>query len=100
VLRWERLFRKGLYFICPKPVYDKIKERLGGHLREYGPQPGALSLLWCDVDSARPEDVQIRDMHQLETFTSTVDQVALAFTSPSNLPDANVYEAAIQAVLS
>jgi integrase len=29
-----------------------------------------------------------------------VDQVALAFTSPSNLPDANVYEAAIQAVLS
>jgi len=33
-------------------------------------------------------------------FTTTVDQVALAFTSPSNLPPQNVYEQAIREALS
>lgn len=30
-----------------------------------------------------------------DEFTTTVDQVALAFTSPMNLPDQDVYEKAI-----
>ena len=32
-------------------------------------------------------------------FTTTIDQVALAFTAPANLPPAGVYEQAIQAEL-
>ena len=32
-------------------------------------------------------------------FTTTVDQIALAFTAPVNLPDQNVYAAAINAAL-
>jgi hypothetical protein len=100
VLRRERLCHKGLYFICPKPVHDKIRERLGGHLMEYRPQPGALSLLWYDIATEQAEHGLIRNLYQVGAFTTTVDQVALAFTSPSNLPDSNVYEAAIQAVLS
>ena len=32
-------------------------------------------------------------------FTTTVDQVALAFTAPMNLPDRNVYAAAINTAL-
>jgi len=32
VLRREPLCQKGLFFICPTPVYNKIAERLGGSL--------------------------------------------------------------------
>ena len=30
VLQREELCRSGLYFVCPKPVYDRVLERLGG----------------------------------------------------------------------
>lgn len=98
VLRRERLCRHGLFFVCPKPVYEKIRERLGGNLYEYSLQPGALSLMWYDIGPVLP-DGQSRMLEQKGQFTTTVDQVALAFTSPSNLPDENVYEAAILAAL-
>ena len=98
VLRRERLCRHGLFFVCPKPVYDRIRERLGGNLLAYTPQPGALTLMWYDVgDDVAPG--QSRELQFKGKFTTTVDQIALAFTSPSNLPDENVYEAAIRAVL-
>jgi Restriction endonuclease NotI len=98
VLRRERLCRQGLFFICPKPVYERIRERLGGKLLEYTPQPGALTLMWYDLGAEVPPG-KTRDLQLMGKFTTTVDQIALAFTSPSNLPDENVYEAAIRAVL-
>lgn len=98
VLRRERLCRHGLFFVCPQPVYDKIRERLGGSLLAYNPQPGALSFMQYDVGSVAQEG-QSRALQFKGKFTTTVDQVALAFTSPSNLPDENVYEAAIRAEL-
>lgn len=98
VLRRERLCRHGLFFVCPKPVYDRIRERLGGNLLAYQPQPGALSLMWYDVDD-KAQEGKTRELKLIGKFTTTVDQVALAFTSPSNLPDENVYEAAIRALL-
>ena len=98
VLRRERLCRHGLFFVCPQPVYEKIRERLGGNLLAYNPQPGALSLMWYNVSSTAPEG-QSRELQFVGKFTTTVDQIALAFTSPSNLPDENVYEAAILAEL-
>lgn len=98
VLRRERLCKSGLFFICPKPVYDKIRERLGGNLLEYMPQSGALTLMWYDIGNP-VETGEIRPLQLQGRFTTTVDQVALAFTSPSNLPAANVYESAIRAEL-
>ena len=98
VLRRERLCKHGLFFVCPKPVYDKIRERLGGNLLAYNLQPGSLSLLWYDVGDEVAEG-QTRPLEFKGRFTTTVDQIAHAFTSPSNLPDENVYEAAIRAVL-
>jgi hypothetical protein len=98
VLRRERLCRHGLFFVCPKPVYDRIRERLGGNLLAYAPQPGALTLMWYDVGPVA-ETGKKRALQLMGKFTTTVDQVALAFTSPSNLPNENVYEAAIRAVL-
>ena len=98
VLRRERLCKHGLFFVCPQPVYNRIRERLGGNLLAYNLQPGSLSLMWYDIGAAVPAG-QSRRLEFKGRFTTTVDQIALAFTSPSNLPDENVYEAAIRAVL-
>jgi hypothetical protein len=94
VLRRERLCKSGLFFICPKPVYDKIRERLGGKLLGYGLQPGSLTFMWYDIGPP-VSDGLTRSLNLQGSLTTTVDQVALDFTAPSNLPDENVYEAAI-----
>ncbi len=98
VLRRERLCKQGLFFVCPRPVYDKIKERLGGNLMAYDSQPGALSFLWYDI-GASVQEGKLRELEKKGEFVTTVDQVATAFTSPSNLPARNVYEEAIRAAL-
>ncbi len=98
VLRQEPLCQKGLFFVCPTPVYAKISERLGGGLRPYAMQPGALTIMWYDI-GAPVEPGNQRGLVSVGQFTTTTDQVALAFTSPSNLPPAQVYENAIRASL-
>ena len=98
VLRQEPLCQKGLFFVCPTPVYNKIDERLGGALRPYPIQPGSLTIMWYDIGPAVGAG-NIRSLINVGSFTTTVDQVALAFTAPSNLPPAQVYEKAIRAVL-
>lgn len=98
VLRQEQLCTKGLYFICPSPVYLRILERLGGDLRPYHRQPGSLTFWHYDIGNPVPFG-NIRILEFKGRLTTTVDQVALAFTAPSNLPEAGVYEQAIRAGL-
>jgi hypothetical protein len=98
VLRQEPLCQKGLFFVCPTPVYEKISERLGGGLRPYPIQPGSLTIMWYDIGPPSTAGEQ-RPLIRVDQFTTTTDQVALAFTAPSNLPPAQVYEAAIRASL-
>lgn len=98
VLRREPLCQKGLFFVCPTPVYNKIAERLGGNLEEIHQQPGSVTLMRYDVGPEVP-DGQIRALVFGGQTTTTVDQVALAFTAPKNLPPAKVYEQAITAEL-
>jgi hypothetical protein len=99
VLRNERLCSKGLFFICPKPVYDRILGRLGGNLTEYFPQPGALSFRSYDLAATSrpgiPKTLEFCGQH-----TTTIDQVALAFTAPKDLPEAGVYERVIRSQLT
>ncbi len=98
VLRREPLCQKGLFFICPTPVYNKIAERLGGSLMEIHQQAGAVTIMWYDIGEPVPEG-QVRQLEQVGQTTTTIDQIALAFTAPSNLPPAKVYEQAILAEL-
>jgi len=98
VLRREPLCQKGLFFICPTPVYNKIAERLGGNLTEIHQQAGSVTLMRYDIGHEVPEG-QIRALEFGGQSTTTIDQVALAFTAPSNLPPAKVYEQAIIAEL-
>jgi len=98
VLRQEPLCQKGLFFVCPTLVYGKISERLGGGLRPYPIQPGSLTIMWYDVGPVAAAG-EPRNLMSVGQFTTTTDQVALAFTAPSNLPPAQVYEKAIRASL-
>jgi hypothetical protein len=98
VLRQERLCTKGLFFVCPVPVYARIRERLGGTLRPYAPQPGALTFKSYDLGPEVPAG-QTRPLVASSQLTTTIDQVALAFTAPANLPEAGVYQHAIEAEL-
>jgi len=98
VLRRERLCKKGLFFVCPTPVYQKILARLGGTLLGYGQQPGALTFRHYDLGPDLGQGLH-RDLVLGGQMTTTVDQVATAFTSPTNLPDAGVYQKAIEAEL-
>ncbi len=98
VLRREPLCTKGMFFICPKPVHERIITRLGGNLQEYHPQPGSLTFRWYDLAEGASNGTP-RKLEFSGQKTTTIDQVANAFTSPQNLPDARVYEKAITAVL-
>ena len=99
VLRREPLCTKGLFFVCPTQVYDKIRERLGNSLLDYKLQSGALSFAWYGI-GAPTEDGVTRSIEKQGNFITTVDQVAMAFTSPSNLPPSGVYEEAINRALA
>lgn len=99
VIRLEEKCKKGLYFLCPEPVYRRMAERLGGGLVSYPPQPGALTFLWYGLGPAATEGYPV-DLMLAGKLTTTVDQVALAFTSPRNLPVPGGYEQAISAALS
>ncbi|WP_373320039.1 NotI family restriction endonuclease [Ruegeria spongiae] len=98
VLRREDLCRKGLFFVCPKQVYDRIRDRLGGTLHDYKPGQGTITFRSYELDEKGERGTQ-RRMSLHGQFTTTVDQVALAFTSPMNLPDADVYADAIRKAL-
>lgn len=99
VLRQEPLCKKGMFFVCPTPVYARIRDRLGGEMRPYHFQPGSLTFSWYDL---APEvgPGQRRGLVHQGNFTTTIDQVALAFTAPSNLPPAGVYQEAIEVELA
>lgn len=93
ILRRERLCKSGMFFVSPSPVYQRIRSRLGGQILEYTMQSGALTFVWYDIGSksvGKPAELSLAG-----TFTTTFDQVATAFLSPTDLPEQNVYEKAI-----
>lgn len=95
VLRLEPLCRKGLFFVCPRQVFERINERLGGALRPYPVSAGALTFRWYDLGQ-EPAMGSHRTLAFGGEFTTTVDQVVNAFSSPTNLPPAQSYEQAIR----
>lgn len=99
VLRREAKCSKGLFFVCPKQVYERIRERLGGNLHTYNPGNGTITFRSYELGGAVPQG-SARALIFSGQFTTTVDQVALAFTSPMNLPQMNVYEQAINTALT
>lgn len=95
VLRLEPLCRAGVFFVCPGPVLERIKRRAGNALRPYPVfHPGTLTFRSYGLgEAARPGTP--RPLAFQEQLTTTVDQLAVAFTSPVNLPPTGAYAEAI-----
>lgn len=99
VLRREVLCKAGLFFVCPTPVYERIKRRVGGNLTSYpAPASGTLTFRWYDIGAEVAEGTQ-RELVSGGQFTTTVDQVAYAFLSPGNMPPEGSYANAIRVKL-
>lgn len=98
VLQREELCRSGLYFVCPKPVYDRVLERLGGKekLPQFPTQPAAIHFVAYDyLPDVSAEDGKIQPLGVVEEYCTTVYKVQEAF-SAVDLPDQNVYRDAIR----
>ncbi len=98
VLQREELCRSGLYFVCPKPVYERVLERLGGKnkLPQFPTQPAAIHFVAYDyLPDAAIEDGTIKPLGVIEEYCTTVYKVQEAF-SAVDLPDQNVYRDAIR----
>lgn len=101
VLQREELCKSGLYFVCPKPVYDRVLERLGGKekLPYFPTQPAAIHFVAYDYLPQIPvQDGAIRPLGIVEEYCTTVYKVQEAF-SAVDLPEQNVYRDAIRHLL-
>lgn len=99
VLRLEPKCSKGLFFVCSIQVLNRVRNRLGGKLRAYRKGPGTVTFKGYKL-AERVKDKPHRALELAEEFTTTVDQIANAFTSPGNLPEEGVYERAILTALN
>jgi hypothetical protein len=84
--------------VYPKPVYDRMLNRLGGKDRipHFPTQPASIHFLACDYLSNTPyKDGDIMPLGIIEKHCTIVYKVQEAFSS-MNLPDGNVYRDAIR----
>jgi hypothetical protein len=100
VLQREELCEKGLFFVCPTPVFDRIMARLGGQaaLPRYKPQPAALTFMPYDLTEEGYQPGMPLRVEAAPTHTTTVYKVQEAFNNVT-LPDENVYKRAIESAL-
>ncbi len=96
VLQREALCRKGLFFVCPHPVYERIAGRLGGdeQLVRYALQPASVTFLTYDYDTARTVPGKMASLRVINDRSTTVYKVQEAFNNVT-LPVENVYQSAI-----
>ena len=96
ILRREKLCTRGLFFICPTGVYERIQQRVG-ELEDYPIQSGSITFLAYSIDT----DSKFEPKHlKLDNCaTTTTEQLSVAFSSPKNLPPKGVYEEAIRKAL-
>lgn len=101
VLQREELCRKGLFFVCPQPVYKRIMSRLGGSdgLIRYALQPASITFLAYEheMETGLIDGTTV-PLKAMPPHSTTVYKVQEAFNNVT-LPDENVYRAAIEAAL-
>ena len=97
VLQREDLCRSGLFFVSPKPVYDRVLNRLGGKQKipRFPTQPASIHFIAYDYQEAETIDGQTRPLGIIEEHCTTVYKVQEAF-SALDLPEGNVYRDAIR----
>lgn len=98
LLEREALCQSGLFFACPEAVYTKILDRLGSALAEYPLKNNSLTFIPMRLQASLAHGVP-RVIEAVQAKTTTVQQVQIAFSSPTNLPEAGAYEKAIRSAL-
>lgn len=91
----ESLCQKGLFFICPAPVYKKLTERLGAKLSSWPMRNGTLTFRWYDLAPTSSAG-EIRSLRFQGQFTTTIENLKEAFNSTLNLPSMGVMGATVQ----
>ncbi len=97
VLQREEMCRKGLFFVCPEPVFERIMNRLGGQdeLVRYALQPASITFLVYHHDVTGDfVDAELVPLKEAVTHSTTVYKVQEAFNNVT-LPEENVYKNAI-----
>jgi hypothetical protein len=95
VISREPLCEKGLYFVCPSPVYQRVRQRLGESLDQpYPKSRNTITFRWYGLPAEIPSG-QIRPLSFEGQFTTSGERVATAFTGPRDLPESGVYQQAI-----
>lgn len=101
VLQREALCRKGLFFVCPSPVYTRIMARVGGStgLIRYALQPASITFLSYEhnIEEGFVDGATV-PLKALAPHSTTVYKLQEAFNNVT-LPDENVYRTAIEAAL-
>lgn len=99
VLQREDLCQTGLYFVCPRPVYNRVLNRLGGKekIPKFPTQPASIHFISYDYTRSFSEtaDGEIVPLGITEEHCTTVYKVQEAF-SAMDLPEGNVYRDAIK----
>ena len=98
LLERESLCQSGLFFACPDAVYGKIMDRLGSDLADYPLKNNSLTFIPMQLCEPIRPGVP-RALKALKPKTTTIQQVQIAFSSPTNLPEAGSYERAIRIAL-
>ncbi len=99
VLQREELCKTGLYFVCPKPIYDRVLLRLGGKekIPAFPTQPAAIHFVAYDyvgeLQSVTKGMIAALDI--IEEHCTTVYKIQEAFSALS-LPEGNIYGNAIR----
>ncbi len=91
----ESMCRKGLFFVCPAPVYKKLMDRLGAKLSSWPMRSGALTFRWYGLIPTSPPG-EIRSLQCQGQFTTAVENFKEAFNSTLNLPSMGLMSATIQ----
>jgi hypothetical protein len=97
VLQREEMCKKGLFFVCPEPVYQTIVDRLGGEkgLIRYALQPASITFVSYNHNHDQEfKDRELVSLKEVSTHSTTVYKVQEAFNNVT-LPEENVYRKAI-----
>lgn len=101
VLQREQLCLKGLFFITPTPVFDRVMNRLGGQsvLLPYPLQSSSITFMSYGLDEKAYASGQPLPLVLQNTHTTNIGQVAQAFAGPGVMPPQDVYRTAIRDAL-
>lgn len=98
VLQRESKCRKGLFFVTPAPVYEKIMKRLGGQsgLLRYPMQSSSITFISYEINcQVEPKEGSSYPLNRDSIFTTNIGQVAQAFAGPGVMPPQDCYRDAI-----